>query len=186
MHVLGHKPPSARQWCPVCLFCISPSVPTRAQDMACCIASRCQRLEVHGKKEKRFQRKVFPDHQAIAEALGPSSLDEEERSGPGQCHGPEWGPKDGVPYPVAQYANSNTRVGKPGKKYIGVKEIGCKRWIGRSGVWGKPQSTWSSWVQPTVGQLMIVAMWGCWTSIVRSSNFSRKARILDIYEKPGF
>lgn len=94
--------------CPVCLFCISPPVPTRAQDMACRIASRCQKLKVHGKGEKRFQRKIlFPDHQAIAEALGPSSLDEEERSGPGQCHGPEWGPKDGVPYPVAQYANSN-------------------------------------------------------------------------------
>lgn len=74
--------------CPVWLLSVFPPVSSRARDMTCCVASRCQRLKVHGKEEKMFQRKeLFPAYQAIAEALGSSPLKGDGGSGPDQCHG---------------------------------------------------------------------------------------------------
>lgn len=117
--------------CPSVFFCVSSPVPCRAPDRACCIAKRCQRLKV---QEKSLQKKdLLSDYQATVAALGSSSLGGEERSGVVSAMGSDLGPKDGILYPLAQYANSDARAGGPGKQHIRVQEAGCERQRGLVG-----------------------------------------------------
>lgn len=71
MHLLGHKlPPPNTLSTLFAFFVLFSPVPCRAQDMACCITRRCQRLKVQGREEESLQKKdLLSDDQVVVDVL---------------------------------------------------------------------------------------------------------------------